>query len=712
MVFNCEHKFSSLFIFDAVLFVLLIYLIFLVNTPTFEIDESHIEMSKVKIILTKLLFDHRRHDEEPPVRIKRSASQALEASPRNNRLFSLDGKSEGKSPKPSIIEDLRLVRKLGAGTFGAVWKAENTKTGQMVAIKKMIGSSFHEQTKFLKEAEILRMSNHPNVLQFVGLFVKRGAFGEEVAELSDMVDPEVLEPTMSIYLCTEYCRYGDLTKLLSNKDLKIIPWLVRLRLALDIARGLKYLHSKKVVHRDIKGENVLLKPLKRFDGKNIDKIIMKQSIRFKRKQMRTRTRKRKYRGLGLKLGDEDKKSMVSEFPEKGLRKIGSLGNITKTANKMSKLAIKTLTRRKRTDSSVSLTRIGNPRPKRPRVKSDSEDSLQNEDIDMITSTKSTQLMRCSSKSPKRVFPVGSNGQLEERDVDDLEPAAVESYNPDTVAEVSHEIASLKLSETRNADLDDGDGDEYSVNSSDYDSDDSQFDEERYKTKRLANVLHCRAILADVGLARFFKASNEGRKNQIHKQQNNERMTIRGTPWTMAPELISNQGSYTTASDVYSLGIVFLEISTRMAAMQLPRKFDMTPDFDEIDKVDVDPTPTIRRAESQTVPVAITEEMQPRLSKKLSNIAGDHSSKQFSASLERERDKKGYGRARTDVAAHDCNLRKSYADTCPPEFKVLQLKCCDLDPLKRPTAAEIVKDLEHMVHKYRSKGVRSNKLNSV
>lgn len=70
-----------------------------------------------------------------------------------------------------------------------------------------------------------------------------------------------------------------------------------------------------------------------------------------------------------------------------------------------------------------------------------------------------------------------------------------------------------------------------------------------------------------------------------------------------------------------------------------------------------------------------------------------------------------GRARTDILKSERaeleESRLSLAQSCPIEFKLLAMKCCDLEPVNRPSAAEIVKDLEHIVRKYRWQGERKH-----
>ena len=62
-----------------------------------------------------------------------------------------------------------------------------------------------------------------------------------------------------IHVVTEFIEGGHLWKLLKKKD-KALPWHVRLHLAVEIAKAITFLHAKNIMHRDLKSENVLVRP--------------------------------------------------------------------------------------------------------------------------------------------------------------------------------------------------------------------------------------------------------------------------------------------------------------------------------------------------------------------------------------------------------------------------------------------------------------------
>ncbi|XP_063634551.1 serine/threonine-protein kinase mig-15 isoform X9 [Cydia splendana] len=135
-----------------------------------------------------------------------------------------------------------LIEVVGNGTYGQVYKGRHTKTGQLAAIKVMDVTEDEEEEIKLEINVLKKYSNHRNIATYYGAFIKKSPPGKDD----------------QLWLVMEYCGAGsvtDLVKSTKGQSLKEewISYICR-----EILRGLSYLHSNKVIHRDIKGQNVLL----------------------------------------------------------------------------------------------------------------------------------------------------------------------------------------------------------------------------------------------------------------------------------------------------------------------------------------------------------------------------------------------------------------------------------------------------------------------
>ncbi|KAI5674546.1 hypothetical protein M9H77_14910 [Catharanthus roseus] len=140
-------------------------------------------------------------------------------------------------------EDLEELKELGSGTFGTVYHGK--WRGTDVAIKRIKKSCFtgrsSEQERlsieFWREADILSKLHHPNVVAFYGV-VQDGPGG-------------------TLATVTEYMVDGSLRHVLLRKD-RHLDRRKRLIIAMDAAFGMEYLHSKNIVHFDLKCDNLLV----------------------------------------------------------------------------------------------------------------------------------------------------------------------------------------------------------------------------------------------------------------------------------------------------------------------------------------------------------------------------------------------------------------------------------------------------------------------
>ncbi|KAK4252656.1 hypothetical protein QN277_014401 [Acacia crassicarpa] len=133
------------------------------------------------------------------------------------------------------MERYKLIKEVGDGTFGNVWRAINKQTGEVVAIKKMKKKYYSwEDCLNLREVKSLTNMNHPNIVKL-----------KEVVRECDI-----------LYFVFEYMEYNlyqlmkDRSKLFSEDQVR--NW------CFQIFQSLAYMHQHGYFHRDLKPENLLV----------------------------------------------------------------------------------------------------------------------------------------------------------------------------------------------------------------------------------------------------------------------------------------------------------------------------------------------------------------------------------------------------------------------------------------------------------------------
>ncbi|KAI5124817.1 hypothetical protein M0805_005447 [Coniferiporia weirii] len=138
-----------------------------------------------------------------------------------------------ETPKDQLYA---IVSQVGEGTFGKVYKARNTVSGVHVALKRIRMEAERDgfPVTAMREIKLLQSLRHANIVQLMEMMVHHG----------------------SVYMVFEYMDH-DLTGVLSQTQFAFTDAHLK-SLCKQMLQGLSYLHRKGVIHRDIKGSNILL----------------------------------------------------------------------------------------------------------------------------------------------------------------------------------------------------------------------------------------------------------------------------------------------------------------------------------------------------------------------------------------------------------------------------------------------------------------------
>ena len=193
----------------------------------------------------------RVHRGAHPSRRRRAEDDDLFQTPLASYVRNIERASEASADDADVVVDergvgavveiplahIKLGQLLGQGAYGAVYAGRWNK--RVVAVKKLHAASHmtkRDLKTFVREVAVLSTVRHPKVVRMFGACLK---------------------PTHNICIVEEMMDRGSLHALLHARKRRLKSHEI-LRVALDVALAMKYLHDKSIVHRDLKSHNVLL----------------------------------------------------------------------------------------------------------------------------------------------------------------------------------------------------------------------------------------------------------------------------------------------------------------------------------------------------------------------------------------------------------------------------------------------------------------------
>jgi serine/threonine-protein kinase ULK/ATG1 len=162
------------------------------------------------------------------------------------------------------INDYNLFKLIGKGTFGEVYLTSKSNNSEIYATKRIEISNDEKQkettSKYISnEIKIMKELDHPNIIKLHNLY----------------------RTNNHLYFIMDYCNGGSLSSILNDYKLhfgKPFSHEIIQHFMIQIVDGLKYIHSKNIIHRDIKLDNILLNFDNIEDKKNFNLLSAKIRI--------------------------------------------------------------------------------------------------------------------------------------------------------------------------------------------------------------------------------------------------------------------------------------------------------------------------------------------------------------------------------------------------------------------------------------------------
>ena len=146
--------------------------------------------------------------------------------------------SLSKSKPGDVFSFYEILKKLGEGSYGKIYKVKNKDTEEIYAMKQMDKIKIQQNLELFKnEIEIMSILNHPNICKLY----------------------EVYEDSKFIYLIIEYCEGGELLDRITKKQKegKLYTEKEAAVIFRQLIEAIEYIHEIGVIHRDLKPENIL-----------------------------------------------------------------------------------------------------------------------------------------------------------------------------------------------------------------------------------------------------------------------------------------------------------------------------------------------------------------------------------------------------------------------------------------------------------------------
>lgn len=176
--------------------------------------------------------------ERPPGVMTEVNEKPVIKSANNIKTYKDKLSNQKVAKKPAKVKDWKLFEEIGSGSFGTVYSGFDSEKGRPMAVKQVVlrenSKGDNQLDTLFREIECLSRLNHKNIVAYYGC---------------DKVDDK-------LYIFLEYVGGGSLESAL--KEYGGLSEKIVKKYTKQILDGLEYLHSQKIIHRDIKAANILV----------------------------------------------------------------------------------------------------------------------------------------------------------------------------------------------------------------------------------------------------------------------------------------------------------------------------------------------------------------------------------------------------------------------------------------------------------------------
>ena len=140
------------------------------------------------------------------------------------------------------VDEYKIIKSIGEGTYGTIYEVQNKKNNQKFAMKKLVANNLEKLELFLKSFEITNFLKHENIIDILGIYIKYLDINKFILYILMPLSETDWDSSIKLRSKTKsYYKEAELISILSQ-----------------LVSSMVYLKKRNIVHRDIKSDNILI----------------------------------------------------------------------------------------------------------------------------------------------------------------------------------------------------------------------------------------------------------------------------------------------------------------------------------------------------------------------------------------------------------------------------------------------------------------------